>query len=458
MKQDNSKKEQVDIFNSDLCLNLVRAIGSDEMDIQEKSVIIKKAFTNDEFQKSVQKSVKYAFSRKHPALYQKQLADGGLNPLGDAYEYMMMLSQRDPKISTPSAEILQNARTGDIEAQQSVKYWFWARMQDIAAKSISESRFLEAPVTLTRDEVVEYRKYRNRKFRTHLPGDEKKALAVFLDYSHIYVHLYAEGLKNGVFNTTQPAFASLQSFTKTLFEHARERVLKHGVEEFTFDSAIHGFLRQHCDSYALSQLKPIADLDRIHLNVPAYKSGLVLSLDVDTDDEAQSGSRILAESAIATNHSNKKSQQEHHLSETIASIMASPAPVRLQVLEALYLGKRHGLVAENHLKVIHSLVKDQNTLKTPVKALSENTALDPKTISKITADLLSKSDAFLASKISVPSISSIADALKSIDQHIQIKLNKEKPVIRKLRQQQVTAIPIKTSEDTNKRKSSLRVI
>ena len=138
--------------------------------------------------------------------------------------------------------------------------------------------------------------------------------------------------------------------------------------------------------------------------------------------------------------------------------MASPAPIRLQVLEDLYLGKRHGLVAENHLKVIHSLVKDQNTLKTPVKALSENTALDPKTISKITADLLSKSDAFLASKISVPSISSIADALKSIDQHIQIKLNKEKPVIRKLRQQQVTAIPIKTSEDTNKRKSSLRVI
>ena len=103
-------------------------------------------------------------------------------------------------------------------------------------------------------------------------------------------------------------------------------------------------------------------------------------------------------------------------------------------------------------------MKDQNTLKTPVKALSENTALDPKTISKITADLLSKSDAFLASKISVPSISSIADALKSIDQHIQIELNKEKPVIRKLRQQQVTEIPIKTSEDTNKRKSSLRVI
>ena len=44
MKQDNSKKEQVDIFNSDLCLNLMRAIGSDEMGIQEKSVIIKKAF------------------------------------------------------------------------------------------------------------------------------------------------------------------------------------------------------------------------------------------------------------------------------------------------------------------------------------------------------------------------------------------------------------------------------
>lgn len=458
MKQDKSKKENTEIFTSDLCLALIRAVGSDEMDIQEKSAIIKKAFSNDIFQEAVQKSVKYAFSRKHPALYQKQLADGGLNPLGDAYEYMMTLAQRNPKISTPSTDTLQNAQTGDIEAQQSVRYWFWARMQDIAAKAVSESRFLEAPITLTRDEVVEYRKYRNRKLRTHLAGDEKKALAVFLDYSHIYVQIYADGLKKSAFDIRNPSFASLQIFTKSLFEYARERVQMLDAHEFTFDSAIHGFLRQHCDSYALSQLKTITELDRLHLNVPGYKSGLVLSLDADRDDEAQAGTIIQAESEISTKPQGGNKNQERILSEAISSIMTSPASIRLQVLENLYLGRRNSLVAENHLKVIHSLLTDRNTLNTPVKSLSENTALDPKTISKITSDLMAKSDAFLASRIALEDVSSIADALRVIADNINKEIEKGKPAIRKLRKPQVTAIPLNKSGDSTERKPSLRVI
>lgn len=457
MTQDSKTTDKQDIFNSDLGYNLITAISSADMDAKTKADVIKRAFSNRDFVEVLQKSVRYAFSRKNPALYQKHISDGSLNLMADAYEHMMMLSEK-AGITTPSPETLQSARKGDVEAQNSVKYWFWARAQDIAAKAVANSRFLEAPVTLTRNELVEYRKYRNRKLRTHMVGDDRKALAAFLDYSHVYVHLYADGIKQAVFDRQNPAFASLEAFTKSLFEHARDRVQTTGVHEFTFDSAVAGFLRLHCDSYALSQLRPIAELDRIHLNVPFYKSGQVLSLDMDSDDDAPAGHKFEAETAISTQPGHKTSHQEHVLTETITSILNAPAPIRMQVLEELYDGRRNSQVAENHLKVIHSLVIDQNTLQTPVKSLSENTSLDPKTVSKITSDILTKSDAFLVSRLSGESVTSISEALLTIHQNIKTLMDKEIPTNRRLRQPQVTAIPLKASQNSNQKRPSLRAI